>query len=209
MRLKVGVRRHGDRRVLPRPGQARAVHDGLGDALRARPARGRPGRRRAAGAAGLPAQRLRACCRGCSSAPATRDRGSITALYTVLVAGDDMEEPIADEVRGILDGHIILSRELGAREPLARDRRPALALARDDQHRRRRRTEAPRASCASCWPPTSSSATSSCWAPTSRAAIRAPTRRIAKIDAINAFLRQRTDETRAVRGHPPRLLSLV
>jgi len=43
------------------------------------------------------------------------ERGSITALYTVLVAGGDMEEPIADEVRGILDGHIILSRDLAAR----------------------------------------------------------------------------------------------
>jgi len=42
-------------------------------------------------------------------------RGSITALYTVLVEGGDMEEPIADEVRGILDGHVILDRELGAR----------------------------------------------------------------------------------------------
>ncbi|MEO1230936.1 MAG: type III secretion system ATPase SctN [Myxococcota bacterium] len=42
-------------------------------------------------------------------------RGSITALYTVLVAGGDMEEPISDEVRGILDGHIILNRNLGAR----------------------------------------------------------------------------------------------
>lgn len=42
-------------------------------------------------------------------------RGSITALYTVLVAGGDMEEPISDEVRGILDGHVILNRELGAR----------------------------------------------------------------------------------------------
>jgi type III secretion protein N (ATPase) len=43
------------------------------------------------------------------------ERGSITALYTVLVAGGDMEEPIADEARGILDGHILLSRELGSR----------------------------------------------------------------------------------------------
>lgn len=43
------------------------------------------------------------------------DTGSITALYTVLVAGGDMEEPISDEVRGILDGHIILNRALGAK----------------------------------------------------------------------------------------------
>lgn len=43
------------------------------------------------------------------------DKGSITAMYTILVQGGDMEEPIADEVRGILDGHVILNRELGAR----------------------------------------------------------------------------------------------
>lgn len=43
------------------------------------------------------------------------DKGSITALYTVLVEGGDMEEPIADEVRGILDGHVILDRAVAAR----------------------------------------------------------------------------------------------
>lgn len=42
----------------------------------------------------------------------TSDKGSITGLYTVLVDGDDMNEPVADSVRSILDGHIVLSRAL-------------------------------------------------------------------------------------------------
>jgi type III secretion protein N (ATPase) len=42
-------------------------------------------------------------------------KGNCTAIYTVLVAGGDMEDPIADEVRGILDGHFILNRAIGER----------------------------------------------------------------------------------------------
>src|SRR6476646_7765381 len=71
----------------------------------------------------------------------TSARGSITALYTVLVAGGDMEEPIADEVRGILDGHVILSRDIAARNQWpAVDVLPSLSrlmsVVADPEHRR-------------------------------------------------------------------------
>lgn len=45
----------------------------------------------------------------------TAARGSITGLYTVLVEGDDPDEPVSDAVRGLLDGHVILSRSLAER----------------------------------------------------------------------------------------------
>ncbi|MBQ5490749.1 MAG: FliI/YscN family ATPase [Treponema sp.] len=48
--------------------------------------------------------------------PGTNAKGSITAFYTVLVDGDDMDEPITDKVRGTIDGHIVLSRSLAQKQ---------------------------------------------------------------------------------------------
>ena len=47
--------------------------------------------------------------------PGPVDQGDITAIFTVLVAGSDMEEPVADILRGVLDGHVVLDREIAER----------------------------------------------------------------------------------------------
>ena len=119
-----GVRRHGGGGVLPRRRPDGAVHDGLAHAPRDGAARDRARGGRAARDAGLPAVGVRppaaaARARGHERAP----RGASPALYTVLVEGDDLNDPIADAVAGApRRAHRALARA-GERQSLPRHRR--------------------------------------------------------------------------------------
>jgi ATP synthase in type III secretion protein N len=135
-------------------------------------------------------------------------RGSITALYTVLVAGGDMEEPIADEVRGILDGHVVLSREIAARNQWpAVDVLPSLSrlmsVVADSQHR----AAAGRLrELLSVYERQRDLIALGAY---QRGADALTDEAIARMDAILAFLRQRTDEAAPFEETRARLIELV
>ena len=80
----------------------------------------------AASLKGYPASMAQAVMSLCERAgPGAEGQGDITAILSVLVAGSDMEEPVADTLRGVLDGHVVLSREIAER-----GRFPAIDLLR-------------------------------------------------------------------------------
>ncbi len=135
-------------------------------------------------------------------------RGSITALYTVLVAGGDMEEPIADEVRGILDGHVILSREIAARNQWpAVDVLPSLSrlmsAVADPQHR------AAAARLRELMAAYDRQRDLILLGAYQRGADALTDEAVARMEAITTFLRQRTDEAAPFAETRARLLQLV
>ena len=135
-------------------------------------------------------------------------RGSITALYTVLVAGGDMDEPIADEVRGILDGHIVLSRALADRGHWpAIDVLPSLSrlmtAVADAEHV----TAAAR--LRELLAAYERSRDLILLGAYQRGSDRRTDDAVARIDAIEAFLRQKTDEAAPMAETRRRLLDLI
>jgi len=135
-------------------------------------------------------------------------RGSITALYTVLVAGGDMEEPIADEVRGILDGHVILSRDIAARNQWpAVDVLPSLSrlmnVVADPAHR------AAAARLRELMAAYERNRDLILLGAYQRGADPLTDEAVARMEAITTFLRQRTDEAAPFEETRGRLIKLV
>jgi type III secretion protein N (ATPase) len=122
-----------------------------------------------------------------------RERGSITAIYTVLAPGGDLEEPIADEVRAVLDGHLVLDSRLAARgwfpaiDPLRSLSRLMPALARPAQ-----RVAADRVrELLDAWERVRDLVALGAY---ERGSDRVADEALERLPAIEAFLRQGTDE---------------
>jgi flagellum-specific ATP synthase len=123
----------------------------------------------------------------------TGERGSITGLYTVLVEGDDMNEPVADTVRGILDGHIVLSRDLASRNHYpAIDVLPSVSrLMPEVTSPEHRRGAGGLRDVLATYRSSEDLINIGAYAPGSNPKIDFA---LSKIDAVNAFLKQSVDE---------------
>jgi type III secretion protein N (ATPase) len=135
-------------------------------------------------------------------------KGSITALYAVLVAGGDMDEPIADEVRAILDGHVVLSRTLCERNHWpAIDVLPSLSRVMNAVVDETHRAAAGRArELLACYEQKRDLISLGVYKPGSDARTD---QAIAAIDTINAFLRQDVHEVSSFQETRRRLLALA
>jgi flagellum-specific ATP synthase len=120
-------------------------------------------------------------------------RGSVTALYTVLIDGDDLQDPIGDAVRGIVDGHVVLSRRIAAHgqypavdvlQSISRVM-PAVTPARHQEAARRLR------SIMATWAENEELIRLGAYRPGSSQAVDGA---IARIDAIRGFLTQAVHE---------------
>ncbi len=123
----------------------------------------------------------------------TSSNGSVTGLYTVLVEGDDMNEPVADTVRGILDGHIVLSRTLASRNhyPAIDVLSSVSRLMSDITNKSHRDAAGQMRDVMATYNASEDLINIGAYAHGSNEKIDFA---LAKIDAVNAFLRQTTDE---------------
>jgi FliI/YscN family ATPase len=121
------------------------------------------------------------------------DKGSITAFFTVLVEGDDMNDPIADSVRAILDGHVALSRRIAAMNhyPAIDIQMSVSRLMNDVVSRRHKELAAKLRSILAVYNKAEDLINVGAYVAGSNPKIDEALR---KIDAIHAFLRQEPDE---------------
>jgi len=127
-----------------------------------------------------------------------RGQGSITGLYTVLVDGDDMTEPVADSVRSILDGHIVLSRSIAARNhyPAIDILNSASRVMRDIISPRHLELAGKARNVLATYSEAEDLINIGAYARGSNPKIDYA---VSKIDAINTFLRQNFDETSSLK----------
>ncbi|MBT5856305.1 flagellar protein export ATPase FliI [bacterium] len=123
----------------------------------------------------------------------TSDKGSITAIYTVLVEGGDTDEPIADAARGILDGHIMLSRDLAAKNhypciDIGHSISRLMSVVANDEHKK---ASGQLREVMAKYEDAEDLINIGAYVKGSNPKID---HAIDKIDAVNAFLQQRTDE---------------